>query len=108
LPPDFFEKPRRTEPDTGLIILLVFAGAGAGAGFATGFGAGVGLAAATGFGKGLVDVSGIGVGVPVPGDVVSNGSTDSDVVGINRRWFGRTAKSGPRPFHEASAVTETL
>ena len=101
LPPDFFEKPRRTEPVTGLII---FDGPEEMDVSATGFFTAAGCA----LGSGFVDVAGIGVGVPAPGSVTGNGSTTSADVGINRRWPLRKLRSGPRPFHEDRAVTETL
>ena len=100
LPPDFFEKPRNTEPATGLIILVGDEMAVSATGFLT--------AAFTGFGRGFVDAAGIGVGVPAPGLVTGRESTTSADVGINKRWPLRTDKSGPRPFHEDSAVTDTL
>ena len=48
-------------------------------------------------------------GVPWPGWVSTllEMRLASLTIGIRSSWFSRTARSGPRPFHEASAVTET-
>ena len=83
-------------PTTGWVKVEVDAvGDGAGAGAGTGAGAGVGA----------------GVGVAIG---VAVGATGADVVrevsgtGMISSCPMRTLKSAPRPFHDASAVTDTL
>ena len=60
-------------------------------------------------GSGAAALGGGVTGVPWPGWV--SGALEmrlaSLTIGIRSSWFSRTARSGPSPFHEASAVTET-
>ncbi len=62
-------------------------------------------------GSGAAALEGGATGVPWPGWVSMEAAPEirlaSLTMGIRSSWFSRTARSGPRPFHEASAVTET-
>ena len=60
-------------------------------------------------GSGSAAFGGGATGVTWPGWLLSLPTMRlaSLTIGISSSWFSRTARSGPRPFHEARAVTET-
>ena len=69
------------------------------------------VASAMSSGSGSAASGGGATGVPWPGWVAMSEALEirfaSLTIGISSSWLSRTSRSGPRPFHEASAVTET-
>ena len=59
-------------------------------------------------GKGCAALGGVGVSEPVPGAAVPRAISTGMTTGIRIYCPWRTSRSGPRPFHSASALTDTL